>query len=79
MRNKKFFTQNDFFIQDVIHLLVNIIKILVLTGILYELGMPSDICLPLGKAIIIVEAVYCIGNMVLRYAADKDFDENIKK
>lgn len=64
---------------DFIHLLVNIIKILVLTGILYELGMPSDICLPLGKAIIIVEAVYCIGNMVLRYAADKDFDENIKK
>ena len=79
MRNKKIYTQNDFFIQDIIHLFVNIVKVLVLTGILYELGMPSDICLPLGAAAIIIEAVYCVGNMVLRYTADKDFDGNMKK
>lgn len=79
MRNKKNYTQNDFFLQDVIHLFVSIVKILVLTGILYELGMPSDICLPLGKVLIIIEAVYCIGNMVLRYTTDKDFNENMKK
>lgn len=79
MRNKKIYTQNDFFIQDIIHLFINIVKILVLTGILYELGMPSDICLPLGTVLIIIEVVYCVGNMVLRYTADKDFDENMKK
>lgn len=79
MRNKKVFTQNDFFIQDVIHLFVNIIKVLVLTGILYELGMPSNVCLPLGTATIIIEAIYCVGSMVLRYTTDKEFDENIKK
>lgn len=79
MRNKKIYTQNDFFMQDVIHLFVNIVKVLVLTGILYELGMPRDICLPLGTALIIIEAVYCVGNMVLRYMADKDFNENMKK
>ena len=33
MRNKKVFTQNDFFIQNVIHLFVNIVKVLILTGI----------------------------------------------
>ncbi len=79
MRNKKIYTQNDFFIQDIIHLFINIVKILVLTGILYELGMPSDICLSLGTFLIIIEAGYCVGNMVLRYMADKDFGENMKK
>ena len=75
MRNKKVFTQNDFFIQNVIHLLVNIVKVLVLAGIFYKLGILSDICLPLGKTLIIIEAIYCIGNMVLRYAADKNFED----
>lgn len=75
MRNKKVFTQNDFFIQNVIHLFVNIVKVFVLTGIFYKLGIPSDMCLPLGKTLIIIEAIYCIGNMVLRYATDKNFED----
>lgn len=72
-------TQTEFLIQDIIQLAVNIVKALVITGIFYELGMPSDICLPLGTAFIIVEAIYCIGKMIFDYKTYKELEENIEK